>query len=34
MFQPGTFSNEYLWQVAKEKPIIQQIKEMKWMGTP
>jgi hypothetical protein len=30
IFWPGTNSNEHLWQRAKEKPIIQQIKERKW----
>jgi hypothetical protein len=32
MFWPETISNEYLLQMAKEKPIIQQIKERKWIG--
>jgi hypothetical protein len=27
VFCPETISNEYLWQMAKDKPIIQQIKE-------
>jgi hypothetical protein len=27
---PEKMLNEHLWQMAKEKPIIQQIKERKW----
>jgi hypothetical protein len=29
-FWPETISNEYLWQIAKEKPIIRQNKEGEW----
>jgi hypothetical protein len=30
IFGPETISNEHLWQMAREKPIIQQIKERNW----
>jgi hypothetical protein len=33
IFWPETNSNEHLWQMAKEKPIIQQIKDRKWQWT-
>jgi hypothetical protein len=32
IFWPETISNERLWQMTEEKPIIQQIKDRKWQS--